>query len=300
MKVQRKRLKREVRDVLRGAWPAPYRITLLHLLLVEGIGMAVELATGNLWQQAAQLLDQGLDAQRVIALVVSRTGPVGLFFNILLIFYSTAMEFGYRRWALNVTRGAGEHKDLADGFGLAPQVILLRLALALRTFMICTLILVPALLLGAMTGSRVAAGLILGAAAAAAGLRLLRYQLAPYCMMDDEAHGIFRALRRSVQLTRGRTPEFLLLLLSFAGWLVLPSLVTALVSGGLLLLTGGISALVSAARTGEMPELFHVIASVCAWPVTAWVTPYITMTICRYYDCLRAAEEAPEQEEAEV
>lgn len=300
MRTERKKLKRDVRGILRGAWPAAYLITLIYLLLVEGVGMAVGLATGDLWQQAAQLLDQGLDARRVIALVLSRTGPVGLFFNILLFFYTAAMEFGYHRWALNVARGAGEHKDLADGFGLASQVILLRVALALYAAMICTVAFIPALFLGILTGSRLGAALAVGVAAVAAGLRLLRYQLAPYCMMDDERHGVLRAMRRSVQLTSGKALEFLLLVLSFAGWLALPSLVSALAGGGLLVLTGGITALKTAAQTGEMPELFRVIASVSAWPVTAWVTPYMTVAICRYYDGLRAAEKTPEPQEAEV
>lgn len=300
MRAQRKQWKREVRDILRTGCPAAYRITLLHLLLVEGVAIVVELATGNLWQQAAQLLDQGLDGERVVALVLSRIGPVGLFFNILMIFYSAVMDYGYRRWALNVTRGAGEHKDLTEGFSLAPRVLLLRLGLALHEIMIAMLVGIPALLMSVLTENRIVIGLIFGAAAAVAALYILRYQLAYYCMMDDEEHGVFRALRRSVQLTRGRTVEFLLLVVSFAGWLLLPGAITMLVGGGLLMLTGGVSALTDAARTGEMPELISVIASVSAWPVTAWVTPYVTMTICRYYDRLRAAEEAPDGEQAEV
>ena len=284
MDLQRGQLKRAAREAMRVSRPSAWRLTMLYLLVTTGLATVMDFATGDLWLRLAGFLQQGLSIDRALALAVAKTGRLALFLNILMVFYQTVMEFGYRRWTLNAARGCAAPADLLGGFGMAWRVILLRIVTAVYAMLWYMAAFLPALFLAAVLGGGAGGMAAIAVAAAVCLLCLLRYWFAPYCLMDDEKPGVFRAMRGSLRLTRGNTWGLIVLLASFVGWYALCGLIYAGAGAVALLLTGGWTAVTAAAAGGETPVWIDTIASVCVWPLAAWVLPYVEITVCGFYD----------------
>ena len=100
MKIDRKGLKAQAKQAIRAAAPVFWLVTLVYLLLTEGLSTVVGWLAPTF--QPADLLWGGT------------VGWLSLFISILLTLYLWVMDFGYRLWALRVTRSGVW--DAAGGF----------------------------------------------------------------------------------------------------------------------------------------------------------------------------------------
>lgn len=186
-------------------------VTLVYLLLTEGLSTVVGWLAPTF--QPADLLWGGT------------VGWLSLFISILLTLYLWVMDFGYRLWALRVTRSqqAG-YGTLLEGFGIAGRVIAMNLLILLFTFLwSLLLIFVTTILAFFVLDSLFLQLLVMAGIYAAVFAIMLRYAMAPYLLADYPDDGAGAAVRRSVEMMRGRKWELFKLYVSFLGWELLGS-----------------------------------------------------------------------------
>ena len=111
MELNRRELKAQARERMRETRPPFWLLTLVYILLTTGVSTLADL-TG-----AAQF-----------TFPPSSGDTLPLFLYLLILLYTTVMNFGYQIWALRVYRrqqvGYG---TLIDGFSMAGQVLLMEL-----------------------------------------------------------------------------------------------------------------------------------------------------------------------------
>ena len=303
MGINRKGLKWRARDAMRAARPNTTLMTLIYLLLTTGLSLLVGVLIADPLSRILHLYEQGVELVRAIPLAVAGIGSVGLFVNILLAVFGGVMDFGYRRWCLNATRGEqGEAGDLIDGFSMVGRILWLRILMLLYGFAWYLVIFMPALLF-VMAGSLVPLmGPLVGTGVFVMAVllfitRILRYSMAIYCLVDEPDKGATHALRRSRQMMAGRMRDYILLHLSFLGWRALGVFLGALVGGAVIALLGGGNLLtmdLEALETIQNSVTMAVAVALAALPLDLWLTPYVTMTECKFYDQIKGgAEIAP-------
>ena len=213
------------------------------------------------------------------------------------------MDFGYRRWCLNTTRAEqGELGDLIDGFSMVGRILWLRILMILYGFLWYMAIFVPAFLfvlvgsLVPLMGPLVAPGVFVLAVVLFVS-RILRYSMATYCLADEPEKGASHALRRSRQMMAGQMKDYILLLLSFLGWRALGVLIVSLVESAVIALMGGVNLLdmdLEALEAIQNSVTMTVALALAALPLDLWLTPYVTMTECKFYDQIKGrADTAP-------
>ena len=127
---------------------------------------------------------------------------------------------------------------------------------------------------------------------------MLRYAMAPYLLADYPDDGAGAAVRRSVEMMRGRKWELFKLYVSFLGWELLGVLLTLLAY--LPFLTGILAQVNSVAQFYSV--LFSLIpaaglAFLINLPLTLWLTPYRTAAEALFYrSILEGRPAAPETE----
>ena len=169
MKIDRKGLKAQAKQAIRAAAPVFWLVTLVYLLLTEGLSTVVGWLAPTF--QPADLLWGGT------------VGWLSLFISILLTLYLWVMDFGYRLWALRVTRSqqAG-YGTLLEGFGIAGRVIAMNLLILLFTFLwSLLLIFVTTILAFFVLDSLFLQLLVMAGIYAAVFAIMLRYAMAPTC-----------------------------------------------------------------------------------------------------------------------
>lgn len=298
MKFDCRDLKWRARDAMRAARPKAWIMTLFYLLLTSGLSILVSLWAADPVGKVLDLYQQGLPPERAIPLAVAGVGSMGLFANILMAIFGLVMDFGYRRWCLNTTRGEpGELGDLIDGFSMVGRILWLRVLILLYSFLWYVAIFMPALL-GVMAGMLVpgvgwflSVGVFLLAAVAWLS-RVARYSMATYCLADEPEMGASWALRRSRWMMAGQVRQYIFLRLSFLGWYFLNMLVVTAVEGMVIALLGGPHLLL-----GADPEALEIIGTgavmtvaltLASWPLDLWLTPYVTMTECKFYEQIKS------------
>ena len=194
MKIDRKGLKAQAKQAIRAAAPVFWLVTLVYLLLTEGLSTVVGWLAPTF--QPADLLWGGT------------VGWLSLFISILLTLYLRVMDFGYRLWALRVTRSqqAG-YGTLLEGFGIAGRVIAMNLLILLFTFLWSMLFVIPGI------------------------VAAYRYRFALYNLYENPGIGVMEALDMSKRQTLGYKSQLFVLDLSYIGWSLLGS-VPAMVYAG--------------------------------------------------------------------
>ena len=272
MKIDRKGLKAQAKQAIRAAAPVFWLVTLVYLLLTEGLSTVVGWLAPTF--QPADLLWGGT------------VGWLSLFISILLTLYLWVMDFGYRLWALRVTRSqqAG-YGTLLEGFGIAGRVIAMNLLILLFTFLwSLLLIFVTTILAFFVLDSLFLQLLVMAGIYAAVFAIMLRYAMAPYLLADYPDDGAGAAVRRSVEMMRGRKWELFKLYVSFLGWELLGVLLTLLAY--LPFLTGIL------AQVNSVAQFYSVLSSLIPaaglallinLPLTLWLTPYRTAAEALFY-----------------
>jgi|GEM_PF-2758051 len=159
------------------------------------------------------------------------TGAMALCAVILIL--RIVLSAGYESWCLQAARGSKPQvRAIFDGFTWFARVLLLYLVRGILIGVGLMIFIVPGVWL------------------------FCRYRLALFAFFDDPSLGVFGALRRSAQITKGHIGEVFLLSLSFIGWYLAAEIVA----------------------TFFLPLL------------DIWVRPYTGLTFAYYYDEALARE----------
>ena len=292
-------LKRAARADVRTASPKAWLMTLVYLALTAGLSYGVGLFVADPVMALVQMYQSGLVLDRALLLTMQTVGGTGVFLNLLLLLTGIVFDFGYSQWCLGTVRGGiGEFSDLLGGFALTGRVLLLRLMTILYCVMWYVVIFVPAglvVMLGLalpLIGPILILVVFLGALVLFFS-RVLGYAMAPYCLMDEPDKGVANALHTSRRLMWHQVGKLVLLQLSFLGWQLLGALISA--AAELLLTLVGMAAVnllgLGAGGTALVTKAAVMVGALAAWPLYLWLTPYMSMAQCRFYDGLKNPED---------
>lgn len=269
MEINRKELKRQARQLMGRVRPTFLIVTLVYILMTSGVSILISL------------------------IPLPNTMGTTLFINILYLFYSTVMSFGYLLWALWTFRQLDPGlNSIFEGFSVAGRVILLFLsilgrvlAIAMVSSLVLSVVLLPisSPLLNLLLGTAIGIGIL---------IYLLRYTLAPYLLADHPEAGPGLAIRNSVALMEGWKMEQFKLALSFLGWQLLNIALSAgvayyfIMDAHLLDLVGSAPpAVVQWAFISLLTSMKVKLATLLVTlPLQLWRQPYQSVTMAGFYD----------------
>ena len=286
MELNRRELKAQARERMRETRPPCWLVTLVDLLLTTGVSTRADL-TG-----AAQF-----------TFPPSSGDTLPLFLYLLILLYTTVMNFGYQIWALRVYRRQETgYGTLIDGFSMAGRVLLMELyifgctlcwALAFGTAGGLALLLLnwlPPVLLVL---------LIYGAGFGIALWISYRYAMAPFLLMDRPEAGAIAPVRESVAMMQGWKWEYFKLDFSFFGWYLLNALLSLGVE--LAFILPAVLELLQATEVDpallinglELPWIAALLSTLIQVPLSLWLDPYVAIAHAGFYQARVQQAAAP-------
>lgn len=281
MKIDRRALKARAREAMGQTQPRFWAVALVYILLTTGVQIALSLLLSAL-----------------------PGGTSGIFLNILFFLYSTVILFGLRLWSLCSWRrqdpGMGA---LTQGFSIPGRVILMELFIFVRVFGWALLFILALSIFALPLSAVLAASPILylpyaGALYVLVWVFMLRYNMAPYLLADRPDDGPSLAIRRSVEMMRGRKWELFKLQLSFLGWesinwvLSLAVFFFLCAQAGLFQMPVGLDSLLLYQSVAN--GLVNVaLSGLVTLPLSLWLLPYQEVAQAGFYEEIRQAGPAP-------
>lgn len=281
MKIDRRVLKARAREAMGQTQPRFWAVALVYILLTTGVQIALSLLLSAL-----------------------PGGTSGIFLNILFFLYSTVILFGLRLWSLWAWRkldpGMGA---LTQGFSIPGRVILMELFIFVRVFGWALLFILALSIFALPLSAVLAASPILylpyaGALYVLIWVFMLRYNMAPYLLADRPDDGPSLAIRRSVEMMRGRKWELFKLQLSFLGWEVINWVLSLTVffflcaQAGLFQMPVGLDSLLLYQSVAN--GLVNVaLSGLVTLPLSLWLLPYQEVAQAGFYEEIRQAGPAP-------
>ena len=281
MKIDRRVLKARAREAMGQTQPRFWAVALVYILLTTGVQIALSLLLSAL-----------------------PGGTSGIFLNILFFLYSTVILFGLRLWSLWAWRkldpGMGA---LTQGFSIPGRVILMELFIFVRVFGWALLFILALSIFALPLSAVLAASPILylpyaGALYVLIWVFMLRYNMAPYLLADRPDDGPSLAIRRSVEMMRGRKWELFKLQLSFLGWEVINWVLSLAVffflcaQAGLFQMPVGLDSLLLYQSVAN--GLVNVaLSGLVTLPLSLWLLPYQEVAQAGFYEEIRQAGPAP-------
>lgn len=281
MKIDRRVLKARAREAMGQTQPRFWAVALVYILLTTGVQIALSLLLSAL-----------------------PGGTSGIFLNILFFLYSTVILFGLRLWSLWAWRkldpGMGA---LTQGFSIPGRVILMELFIFVRVFGWALLFILALSIFALPLSAVLAASPILylpyaGALYVLIWVFMLRYNMAPYLLADRPDDGPSLAIRRSVEMMRGRKWELFKLQLSFLGWeainwaLSLTVFFFLCAQAGLFQMPVGLDSLLLYQSVAN--GLVNVaLSGLVTLPLSLWLLPYQEVAQAGFYEEIRQAGPAP-------
>lgn len=281
MKIDRRVLKARAREAMGQTQPRFWAVALVYILLTTGVQIALSLLLSAL-----------------------PGGTSGIFLNILFFLYSTVILFGLRLWSLWAWRkldpGMGA---LTQGFSIPGRVILMELFIFVRVFGWALLFILALSIFALPLSAVLAASPILylpyaGALYVLIWVFMLRYNMAPYLLADRPDDGPSLAIRRSVEMMRGRKWELFKLQLSFLGWEAINWVLSLAVffflcaQAGLFQMSVGLDSLLLYQSVAN--GLVNVaLSGLVTLPLSLWLLPYQEVAQAGFYEEIRQAGPAP-------
>lgn len=275
MELDRAELKRRARERMALTDPKFWIVALAYLAMTTGVSWLVSLIP---------IPGEGTE----------------LFFQLLLMLYTTVVQFGLCLWALWTYRRLDPDVNaLMQGFSVAGRVVLMELGINIRVmgwlFLASFFLTTPVFLLllgGGSSGVGMLSLLIMGIGMVAAVIFLeLRYALAPYLLADHPDDGPTLPIHRSVNLMRGWKWELFKLEFSFIGWgainFILSRGVTLFFLYQAGLLTQNIflnEALWIQAVNVVYSAPAVILSTLVTVPVSLWLIPYRETARAGFYD----------------
>ena len=281
MKIDRRALKARAREAMGQTQPRFWAVALVYIPLTTGVQIALSLLLSAL-----------------------PGGTSGIFLNILFFLYSTVILFGLRLWSLWAWRkldpGMGA---LTQGFSIPGRVILMELFIFVRVFGWALLFILALSIFALPLSAVLAASPILylpyaGALYVLIWVFMLRYNMAPYLLADRPDAGPSLAIRRSVEMMRGRKWELFKLQLSFLGWEAINWVLSLAVffflcaQAGLFQMPVGLDSLLLYQSVAN--GLVNVaLSGLVTLPLSLWLLPYQEVAQAGFYEEIRQAGPAP-------
>ena len=202
----RVQLKREAREILRGARISPWLFALVFLLITDALGMLNTLTSGSLVARLQQFYPQ-VPVPDVLLRFASLPRMLVTFIAVFVPLLNMLLETGSALYHMGVRKGREMPlSTLFEGFSLAGRVIVLGLLQTVFVALWSMLFIVP------------------GVVAA------YSYRFALYNLLEDPSLSPLEALRMSKAQTYGYKAELFILDLSFLGWFLLAALTFDLLS----------------------------------------------------------------------
>ncbi len=202
-------IKRQSRDIMRGAQVSPYLTTLIVLVIVFVLDKVVEMVQyGTPFHSIAftkQYLDIAasgdLDALTALLTDIPENTTSVFFFSTLVSLFTIVLNGGYYIYCMGIRQGQRmPFSSLADGLGVAGKLIWCWIQISVRTFLWSMLFVVPGI------------------------IATYRYRFAYYNILTDASLSASDAIRLSCQQTQGIKGQLFILDLSFIGWSILSSI----------------------------------------------------------------------------
>ncbi|MCI8303552.1 MAG: DUF975 family protein [Lawsonibacter sp.] len=290
MEIDRKELKRRARERMALTDPKFWIVALAYLALTTGVSWLFSF------------------------LPIHHTQATLTFFQLLLMLYTTVVQFGLCLWALWAYRQLDPGvNSLMQGFSVAGRVLLMELGIFVRIMLwylpIALVLSIPVIfmLLNSVQAGVGMTALFLYLAALVATLIVLslRYALSPYLLADRPDDGPSVPIYRSASLMRGWKMELFKLELSFIGWELINLLLSAgvtlffLYRSGLLtpeaLVTLNVVWLQACMEVIYSPQVV-ILSTLVTVPLSLWLLPYRHTARAGFYDARLVAashEERP-------
>ena len=248
MGINRIAIKAHAKGVIRASVPSALLVTLVYLVIVNGITWVFSLLSGDPFAEASLLILQGYEPDVVFRYTFSRSGIiVSIFLSILITLFTVVLYNGYQRYIMRLTRGeAAGYSDLFSTFHLAGKLILLDILVSVFTVLWSFLFVIPGIIAG------------------------YSYSQAYYILLDNPELSPLECIRRSKRMMRGHKWELFVLQLTFLGWILLLSLPSGILS--VLFPLGALATFVSLA-----------VSILCS----LWITPYQLCSFVGFYDSIR-------------
>lgn len=263
-----------------------HKITALFLLSTLGLSLIVNLFVPN--QIVTSLLEGDVT-------ILNQGGTVALFLTILITLFGWIMSYGYKLWALRLSRGTvSPPSSLIEGFGMVGKIISLSLMkilltyfwLALFTPVIALFLTLFVATLFQTYGLFIAIFLLFVAIFVGLCYLYLRYIMTSFILADKPEKTVGEIIRESVQLKRTCLKELLKLHLSFWKWILLYIAITI----GYSLLTYGLNSLT---MTGSIEELFFTqnniafyLSIIADWAFLMYFCPLYYTSLALFYNDL--------------
>lgn len=272
--IDRRKLKREAREAMGLTSPRFWVVALVFILLTTGVSLLLD-TLSTLINPAAETFSF-----------------FGFFVSILFLLYSIIINFGYNLWSLWTYRklnpGLG---SLLQGFSVSGRVILMEIIItlwvAIWVFVLATIITIVIVLIPSVP----VIVLSILALYAAIFVIQLRYSMAPYLLADRPDDGAGAAVRRSVEMMRGRKWQLFKLQFSFIGWYLIEFLLAGAVIVFFILKSGVLNTPVTADSVLVYQSVIFglapsILSSLITLPLSLWLIPYVSVTQAGFYDTL--------------
>ena len=195
--LDRIQLKRQAKEITRGARVSAYRFTLLYLV----IGNALQLIDTYLSGSVAaymQLNFPELPVPEFLLQTATVPGTVTLFVSVMVMLLVAVLNAGCVLYHLGVHRGEEMgYTTLFDGFSFVGKVILLNLAVAASVWLWSMLFVIPGI------------------------IAAYRLRFAVHNLCENPEMGVMEAMNMSTAQTRGFKMDLFVLDITFFGWRML-------------------------------------------------------------------------------
>lgn len=291
--IDRKQLKAEAKARMAQSAPAFWKVMLVWVAVGALVPQLVlNLATGDTsdaLMKLSQLLEGGIDPELALRALQLSAGQLTASWalSLALSIFQMVLSFGLTAYCLRLYRGQEcGFPDLFTGFSMAGRVIGQQLLVALIAIGITILVTIPVTVVSlvAVSMSEVLGGIVFAAALiggiALAVVIMLNYALATVALADRPDLGAMGAIQYGRDLIRGHKGQYVVLVLSFFGWMLLCSAFS------------GVFTSVYTVNSLALPTWsVSLIDTVLSLPYYLWLTPYMQTTTAGFYEALRQEKE---------
>lgn len=287
--IDRKQIKAAAKARMAQSAPSYWKVMLVWLLVASLVPQLVmNLASGdtsNSLQKLMQLLEGGIDPELALRALQLSAGQLTTTWvlSLVLSIFQTLLAFGLTAYCLRLYRGQEcGFPDLFTGFSMAGRVIGQQILVALIVIGITILITIPVTIvaifaagMGEVLGGILLILVFIGGTVLAVAI-MLNYALATLALADQPDLGAMGAIQYGKNLIRGHKGQFVILGLSFLGWILLFSLAEWIYTA----LYTTLSLPIPLWASG-------LIDTALLLPYYLWLAPYIQTSSAGFYDALR-------------
>ena len=195
--IDRRQLKLEARDILRGARSSPWVFALVFLLITGSLTLLNDVTSGA-WITSLRRMDPDFPVPAFLERAASIPPLAATFIGVIVPLINAVLNAGGALYHLGIRRGREMPlSTLFDGFAQAGRVIVLSLLQTVFIMLWSFLFIIPGL------------------------IAAYRYRFALYNLLEIPELSPLEALRMSSAQTYGYKTDLFLMDLSFIGWFLL-------------------------------------------------------------------------------